>query len=84
MSIECLTLQQRRQWSLRVVEQLIEKERGIRDKKIELHVSASYLKYGVLEGLERAGALYTRPTLGMKRHEKVGWFKSKGVYSISD
>ncbi len=84
LPIECLSLQERQQWSLRAVESLNKKERGLKGKLIELHVSEPYLMCGVLEGLERAGAITTRPTMGMKRHEKIGWFQSQGINQIRD
>lgn len=70
---------QRRAWSQRVVDSLVEKFPAMDGKIIEIHAGKDYVDFGLEAGLESAGAVVLRPLLGIPIGKHLGWYREQGV-----
>ncbi len=70
---------ERRAWSQRVVDALLERFPAMEGKVIEIHAGKDYVDFGLETGLKKAGAVVERPLLGIPIGKHLGWYKENGV-----
>lgn len=70
---------QRRAWSQRVVDSLLERFPSIEGKIVEIHAGKDYVDFGLETGLKQAGAVVQRPLLGIPIGKHLGWYREHGV-----
>lgn len=70
---------ERRAWSQRVVDSLLEKFPSIEGKIVEIHAGKDYVDFGLESGLAQAGAVVQRPLLGIPIGKHLGWYREHGV-----
>ena len=70
---------ERRAWSQRVVDALLERFPAMDGKVIEIHAGKDYVDFGLATGLQKAGAVVQRPLLGIPIGKHLGWYKEHGV-----
>ncbi len=61
LSLADLSASERREWSLRVLHDLMAEVPGLYGKTIEIHAGKIYSEYGLEKGLREAGAVVRRP-----------------------
>lgn len=79
LSLGDLPAAERRVWSRRVVDSLLEKYPAMDGKVIEVHAGKDYVDFGLEDGLKQAGAVVQRPLLGIPIGRHLGWYKEHGV-----
>lgn len=72
--LESQPRQYREHWSHSTAEAVIGAAREMEAKTIELHAGSTYLDYGFISALERAGFSVTRPLLGLRIGEQLAWY----------
>ncbi len=61
MTLKTFSAPERREWSSRVLDNLVTKVPDLRGKNIEVHAGKDYVGYGLEDGLREAGAVVYRP-----------------------
>ena len=61
LSLADLSASERREWSLRVLDELAAEVPALDGKTIEVHAGKLYVEYGLEKGLREAGAVIRRP-----------------------
>ncbi len=64
----------RRQWSQRVLRQLRERLGDLSLYAFELHAGQTYCDYGLVAGLEDAGAIVERPAAGLSQGRQLAFY----------
>ncbi len=73
---------ERRTWSTRVLNDLVEKIPKLGGKAIEVHAGKSYVEYGLEKGLREIGVIVRRPlahVVGPGR--QVNWYQQRSMLS---
>ena len=65
LALSDLRASARRDWSTRVFDALKSRVPSLQDKVIEIHAGATYIRYGLEEGLRNAGATVHLPLAGI-------------------
>ena len=79
LSLGELPAAERRAWSARVVDALGSKFPSLKGKVIEVHAGKDYVDFGLATGLIKAGAIVSRPLLGIPIGMHLGWYRGQGV-----
>ena len=78
ISLNDLRAAARRAWSIRVLSELKSRVPSLRDKLIEIHAGATYVTYGLEEGLREAGATVHRPLARMSGiGRQQAWYREQ-------
>jgi len=74
VALDDASRQQRREWSARVLQQLRDRLGDLGKYEFEFHAGAPYRDFGVVEGLEAAGAAVTNPTAGLRIGHQLAFY----------
>ena len=70
--------QERRRWSQAVLMALEQELGAVGPHSFEIHAGAAYARYGLLEGLSRAGADVELPLDGLTMGQRLAFYKRTG------
>lgn len=74
VTLDNASRQQRREWSRQVLQQLRGQLGDLGQYEFELHAGASYRDFGLVKGLEDAGALVINPTAGLRIGHQLAFY----------
>ena len=78
VALDDASRQQRREWSRRVLLQLLGRLGELGQYEFEFHAGAPYRDFGLVDGLEGSGALVTNPTAGLRIGHQLAFY-AKGM-----
>ena len=72
------SLAERRRWSERVLTNCGADFGEVEGHTVEIHAGAAYASFGLVEGLERAGAEVEQPLEGLGLGKRLAYYKGTG------
>lgn len=74
-TLKCVSRQERRAWSARVVQDLLQRVGSLNGIVVEIHAGNEYRAYGLVEGLIAEGATVEVPASGLPFGKQLAFYK---------
>jgi hypothetical protein len=78
------SVEERRRWSVGVLEQLTAAMGTLGSHDYEVHAGASYREFGLVDGLLRSGAAVRIPAEGLSQGEQLAFYAGRGRIEADD
>lgn len=76
VALKELPVNERRDWSRRVLEQIDLRIGSVKGKVVEIHAGKAYRDHGLVRGLSERGAVVTAPLADLRQGEQLAWYSA--------